>query len=95
MAATILCAPLVYPWYLLWLAPFLVTPRTLPLAVWSVSILGTYVAWQRVGVPWGVPAWMLAVEYAALVVAAAWLWRTGVTSARPRSPTPPASPPRS
>jgi hypothetical protein len=96
MAATILCAPLVYPWYLLWLAPFLVTPRTMPLAVWSVSILGTYVAWQRVGVPWGVPAWMLAVEYAALVAAAVWLWRTGVTSsARPRSRTPPASPPRS
>jgi len=95
MAATILCAPLVYPWYLLWLAPFLVTPRTMPLAVWTVSILGTYVAWQRVGVPWGVPAWMLAVEYAALVVAAVWLWRTGATSARPRPPTPPASPPRS
>src|SRR5262249_50302300 len=24
MATTLLCAPLVYPWYLLWLAPFLV-----------------------------------------------------------------------
>jgi hypothetical protein len=95
MAATLLCAPLVYPWYLVWLAPFLVTRRTMPLAVWSVSILGTYVAWQRVGVPWGVPAWMLVVEYAALLVAAVWLWRTGPTSARPRSRTPPASPPRS
>src|SRR5216684_8835071 len=29
MAAALLCAPLVYPWYLVWLTPFLVTPQTM------------------------------------------------------------------
>ncbi len=99
MAATTLCAPLVYPWYLVWLAPFLLTPRTIPLAVWSVSILSTYVAWQRDGEPWGVSAWVLVVEYGALLGAAVWSWRieeaSAPTSARSTYPTPPASRPRS
>jgi alpha-1,6-mannosyltransferase len=99
MATTLLCAPLVYPWYLVWLAPFLVASQTMPLAIWTVSILGAYVAWRQVGVPWGLPAWVLVVEYGALLGAAVWLWRrnrvTRPTSARPTCPTPPASLPRS
>jgi hypothetical protein len=75
MAAALLGAPLVYPWYLLWLAPFLVAPQTMPLTIWTVSILSTYVVWQLVGTPWAVPAWALLVEYGALLVAALWLWR--------------------
>ena len=98
MAATLLCAPLVYPWYLVWLAPFLVAPQTMPLTIWTVSILGTYVAWQRVGVPWGVPVGVLVVEYGALLAASLWWW-SGIrvprpTSPPPRRPTPPASPRR-
>ncbi|TMA30095.1 MAG: DUF2029 domain-containing protein, partial [Deltaproteobacteria bacterium] len=31
MAAALLCAPMIYPWYLVWLAPFLVTAETMPL----------------------------------------------------------------
>jgi alpha-1,6-mannosyltransferase len=73
MAAALLCAPLVYPWYLVWLAPFLVAAETMPLTIWTVSILITYVVWQLVG--WAVPAWALCVEYGALVGAASWLWR--------------------
>jgi hypothetical protein len=75
MAATLLCAPLVYPWYLLWLTPFLVTRKTLPLTVWTLSILVTYVAWRRVGVPWGAPVWALGVQYGAVLGAAGILWR--------------------
>jgi len=76
MAAALLCAPLVYPWYLVWLAPFLVTPQTMPLTMWTVSVLSTYVVWQLVGVPWAVPGWALWVEYGALLGAALWwLWR--------------------
>lgn len=100
IAATLLCAPLVYPWYLVWLVPFLVAPLTMPLAIWTVSVLGTYVAWQRAGVPWGVPAWVLVVEYGALLGAAVWLWSRNrgpwpTSSVPPSCPTPPASPPRS
>jgi hypothetical protein len=75
MAATLLCAPLVYPWYLLWIAPFLVTRKTLPLMIWTLSILITYVAWRRVGVPWGVPSWALAVQYGSVLLAALWVRR--------------------
>jgi alpha-1,6-mannosyltransferase len=75
LAAALLCAPLVYPWYLVWLTPFLVAPQTIPLTIWTVSILSTYVVWRLVGVAWAVPVWALAVEYGALLGAALWLWR--------------------
>ena len=39
MAASLLCAPVVYPWYLLWLLPFLRSASTLPIVVWTVSII--------------------------------------------------------
>ena len=74
MAATLLCAPLVYPWYLLPIVPFLVVPQTMPLTIWTISILSAYVAWQRVGVRWGMPIWALLIEYGAVLAAALWLW---------------------
>ena len=89
MAAALLCGPLVYPWYLVWLAPFLVGIETFPLTIWTVSILTSYVAWQLVGVPWGVPAWALLVEYGAVLGAAAWLRRRGrLPSGAALSPAP-------
>jgi len=75
MAAALLCAPLIYPWYLVWLAPFLVAAETMPLTIWTVSILSTYVVWRRVSMTWVVPAWALLVEYGALAGASWWLWR--------------------
>ena len=73
MAASLLCAPVIYPWYLLWLLPFLRSPSTLPLMIWTISILPTYYVWhlRALGRPWGVPSWILALEYGALAVAAA------------------------
>jgi hypothetical protein len=75
MAAALLCAPLVYPWYLVWIAPFLVVPETLPLIAWTVSILSTYVVWQSAGVAWAMPAWALVLELAPPLGALFWLWR--------------------
>ena len=75
MAGALLCAPLVYPWYLVWLVPFLVKPETMPLTIWTVSILSAYGAWRLVGVPWAMPVWALLVEYGALLGAVLWLWR--------------------
>lgn len=70
MAASLLCAPVVYPWYLLWLLPFLRSTTTLPIIIWTVSIIPTYYVWhlRRVGHPWLVPAWIMLLEYGALVV---------------------------
>jgi hypothetical protein len=92
LAAALLCAPLVYPWYLVWLAPFLVGRSTLPLLVWTVSIQVVYMVWDRpLGAPWAVPGWALLVEYGALAISAAWAWRRLRREHSPRTVTPPAS----
>lgn len=73
MAASLACLPDIYPWYLLWLVPFAHSPSTLPLRVWSVSVLFTYFVWylQRFGHQWRVPGWILLLEYGSVVTAAA------------------------
>ena len=73
MAATLACAPVVYPWYLLWLLPFLRSTSTLPLMVWTISILPTYLVWhlRSLGQPWKVPGWVLLLEYGSVALAAA------------------------
>jgi len=72
MAASLLCAPVVYPWYLLWLLPFARSVSTLPILVWTVSILPTYVVWhlRAAGRAWGLPGWVVVLEYGAVVVTA-------------------------
>jgi hypothetical protein len=74
MAASLLCAPAVFPWYLLWLLPFLTSASTLLIIVWTVSIIPTYVQWhlRALGRPWGpLPGWVMLLEYGCLAVAAA------------------------
>src|SRR5207247_11118297 len=55
MPASLLCAPAVFPWYLLWLLPFLTSASPLLIIVWTVSIIPTYVMWhlRAIGRPWG------------------------------------------
>jgi hypothetical protein len=81
MAVSLACAPVIYPWYLLWLVPFLGLPSTRPLMVWSVSILLTHFVWylQTFGHAWRVPGWILLVEYGSVAATAAivWLRRVG------------------
>jgi alpha-1,6-mannosyltransferase len=71
MAASLLCAPTVYPWYLLWLVPFLRSASTLPIMIWTVSIIPTYIVWhlRTLGRPWVVPGWMLLLEYGPVAAA--------------------------
>ncbi len=73
MAASLLCAPVVYPWYLLWLLPFLRSASTVPIIIWTVSIIPTYYVWhlRAMGRPWLVPGWMMLLEYGAVAAAAA------------------------
>jgi hypothetical protein len=73
MAASLLCAPVVYPWYLLWLLPFLRSASTVPLVIWTVSIIPTYCVWhlRRLGLPWLVPGWIMLLEYGSVAIAAA------------------------
>jgi alpha-1,6-mannosyltransferase len=77
MAATLVCAPAVFPWYLLWLLPFLTSSSTLLIIIWTVSIIPTYIEWhlQALGHPWGtLPGWVMPLEYGSVAVAAAIIW---------------------
>jgi hypothetical protein len=73
MAASLLCAPVVYPWYLLWLLPFIRSTSTVPIMVWTLSIIPTYYVWhlRTVGRPWLVPGWIMLLEYGSVAVVAA------------------------
>jgi hypothetical protein len=73
MAASLVCAPVVYPWYLLWLLPFLRSTSTLPIIIWTVSIIPTYYVWhlRTLGRPWLVPNWIMLLEYGSVAVTAA------------------------
>jgi hypothetical protein len=71
MAVALACAPVIYPWYLLYLTPFLVTLETLPLIVWTFSALPVYVVWEisRRGGRWIVPPLVVAIEYGVVLAA--------------------------
>jgi alpha-1,6-mannosyltransferase len=72
MAASLVCAPVVFPWYLLWLLPFLTSASTLLIILWTVSIIPTYVMWhlRALGRPWGaLPGWVMLLEYGCVAIA--------------------------
>src|SRR5262249_9641111 len=46
MAASLLFAPVVFPWYLLWLLPFLTSASTMLILFWTVTVSLTYVEWH-------------------------------------------------
>lgn len=74
MAATLFCAPAVFPWYLLWLTPFLTSASTLLLIIWTVSVIPVYVQWhlRTLGRPWAaLPGWVMLVEYGCVAIAGA------------------------
>ncbi len=79
MAAALACGPVIYPWYLLYFTPFLFAVETLPLAVWTITIIPVYVVWEMVGRGgrWVVPGGLLAAEYGVplAVLVCAWFLR--------------------
>ena len=90
MAASLLCAPVVYPWYLLWLLPFLRSASTLPIIIWTVSILPTYYVWhlRAQGRPWLLPGWILLLEYGSVLAAGAMIaWQRFTRPAPPQRST--------
>jgi hypothetical protein len=90
MVASLLLAPVVYPWYLLWILPFVGFISTMPLIVWTVSILPTYLVWhlRAMGKPWKLPNWVLVLEYGAVAATAfAAAWRSNSRSRNNAQPT--------
>src|SRR5436309_2624284 len=91
MAASLLFAPVVFPWYLLWLLPFLMSASTLLIIVWTVSIIPVYVMWhlRALGRPWGaLPGWVMLLEYGCVAMTAAIILLRRITrSAAPQCST--------
>jgi hypothetical protein len=82
MAATLFVAPVVFPWYLLALLPFLTSLSTLLITLWTVTIGLTYVQWhlRAIGNPWGaLPDWIMIVEYGVLAAAATVMTASRIT----------------
>jgi alpha-1,6-mannosyltransferase len=86
MAASLLCAPVVYPWYLLWLLPFVRSASTVPIIIWTVSIIPTYYVWhlRTLGRPWLLPGWIMLLEYGCVAMSVAIILLRRIT--RPAAP---------
>jgi hypothetical protein len=85
MAASLLCAPVVYPWYLLWLLPFVRSASSVPVIIWTVSIIPTYCVWhlRTLGRPWLVPGWIMLLEYGCVAMTAAIILLRRITRPAP------------
>jgi alpha-1,6-mannosyltransferase len=77
MALALVCAPVIYPWYLLYFTPFLFTRATLPLLLWTYTVIPTYIVWERArqGERWIVPLEVMVVQYGLLAITAFLVWR--------------------
>lgn len=74
MAVSLLCGPVVFPWYLLWLIPFLTSTSTFLILIWTLTIIPTYVMWHLSVVrgAWeALPGWVMLVEYGGVALIAA------------------------
>ena len=71
MAVSLAAAPVIYPWYLLYFTPFLFTRATLPLIVWTYSVIPVYIVWHlsKSGHRWFVPAPVVWIEFVVVIVA--------------------------
>jgi alpha-1,6-mannosyltransferase len=78
MALALVCAPVIYPWYLLYFTPFLFTRATVPLLAWTYSVIPVYLVWERSlhGSRWIVPTELMIVEFGVVVAAMILVWRS-------------------
>ena len=83
LAVTLCLAPAVYPWYFVWLIPFLAPAVNWPLVVWTLASMLTYTVWtpHLAGDGWVLPVWVEPLEYGMVAAAAGWTWwnRAGAT----------------
>jgi hypothetical protein len=53
--------------------PFVRSAWTLPLIIWTISIIPTYYVWhlRAIGRPWAVPGWIMLLEFGSMAIAGA------------------------
>ncbi len=74
MAAALWFAPVVFPWYLLWLLPFVTSASTWLIIIWTISIIPVYIQWHLravTGLWQALPGWVMAIEYGSIAMVAA------------------------
>ena len=87
LAAAICLLPAIYPWYLVWLIPFLGPLTTWPVVVWTLASMLTYTVWtpHLAGDGWVLPVWVEPVEYGLVAATAGWMWWVRRQAARSRA----------
>jgi alpha-1,6-mannosyltransferase len=81
----VLLSPNIFPWYALWLVPFLAVAPSVPWIAFTGTVASAYAFFLQE--PWTVPAWARAIEFAPVAAGALW-WAVGgraVTAWRERS----------
>lgn len=84
VAAVLILSPIVHPWYLTWLIPFLAWRREAWAFAWTATIVLAYTVlpdWQKDGI-WELPTWVPWAEYAPVAALLLWRLRRGFPSTR-------------
>ena len=69
----ILLSPNIFPWYALWLVPFLAVRPSVPWIAFTGSVALAYTFFLHE--PWAIPGWARAGEFVPLVIGAGWALR--------------------
>jgi hypothetical protein len=77
----ILLSPNVFPWYVLWLVPFLAIRPSVPWIAFTGTVTLAYAFFLHE--PWSIPAWARAAELTPLAVGAGWALRRRWSANRP------------
>jgi alpha-1,6-mannosyltransferase len=80
VAGVLVLAPNVFPWYAVWLVPFLAVTPSVPLIAFTGTVAFAYSFF--LSEPWTIPLWARLVEGAPLGIAAALVLRTAWVEAR-------------
>lgn len=69
IGGSILLAPSVFPWYAVWLVPFLAVTPSMPWIAFTGTVMLAYTFF--LGAPWAIPGWARVLEFAPLAIGAA------------------------
>ena len=86
IAGVLLVSPIVHPWYVVWLIPFLAWRWEPWVLAWTATVVLSYTvlpAWHADGV-WQLPAWVPWVEYAPVMGLLVWQMVSGGLRSRAR-----------
>jgi alpha-1,2-mannosyltransferase len=74
----VLLSPNIFPWYAVWLVPFLAWSPRVPWIVFTGTVAFAYAFFMRE--PWAIPAWARVLEFAPLALGILWWAGRGVVA---------------